>query len=715
MLKLINTKPNVKRYISWAFALLFIVAACKKEEVIDNGPFTIYYNGMTDIGPSMSGIISSPSYNGGNPSAFEITGITLDGVAYTGTSFEVNPDNGSISIKDTKDLSIGLYKLTISCMSGGKMYQFKDAVEVNMMRPVPEGITVEPNKLTVNYADVIDAASTVELPTAQVTTNGDHVSIRKYEIAKTDYSKYFAVSSTGLISIVRGDATLLPGKYVLSLKLTTGASAGDEGIFQNAIEINVISKPLALTYAPATGKIEEESVQSGKTSYTSTVPALKGSLDNVAYAITNVTPTTDKIKIDAKTGVITVAENHSFTAGQQYKVNVNVKNEYDQAGVVFTNAFTLDVVEFIEPIQQFTYANKNAIQAVAFDLSPAAGFKGDEVRFEFVDLPAALQGKITLNAQGKISAVKGNSIALGTYTVKVKATNPKNESTASFALTIAENPNYFTYVRYGNNLGLAPAQNYANQFRVASGAALSTVQPSPTTDAKVSVTYEIRNVHQGSGTTIDAATGEIIPKGISAAQIGVFMVTATAGKGTPEEFSVQTPIFIHNSQPVKSATSTEMVTVEYSPFVYQANPTKGGRSTVPVIAGVTDKSKFTLDYRRTFNYYNFFGPHLDGQPSVANSFLRGLWDNYAAGRGISPNYGSRDPLSYYGNVNSVTQAMAYVDAATFEVVVNPNKWIVDGEPANGVMSGQITFGTDGKDPQSGGQLFPIILWFDSKF
>lgn len=716
-MKLINIKPNLKPYLSWAFALLFIVAACKKEEVTDNGPFTIYYNGMTDIGPTMTGIISSPSYNGGSPSAFEITGITLDGVAYTGTSFEIDPDNGAISIKETTGIPIGLYKLSISCMSGGKKYQFKDAVEVNMMRPVPEGITVEPNKLTVNYADVIDAASTVELPTAQVKTNGDHVSIRKYEIAKTDYSKYFAVSSTGLISIVRGDATLLPGKYVLSLKLTTGASAGDEGIFQNAIEINVISKPLALTYAPAIGKIEEESVQSGKTSYTGTAPALKGSLDNVAYAITSVTPATDKIKIDAKTGVITVAENHGFTAGQQYKVNVNVKNEYDQVGVVFTNAFTLDVVEFIEPIQQFSYANKNAIQAVAFDLSPAAGFKGDEVRFEFVDLPAALQGKIALNAQGKISAVKGNTIPIGTYTIKVKAINPKGESIASFTLTVGANPNYFTYVRYGNNLGLTPAQSYANQFRVASGAALSTVQPSPTTDAKVGValTYEIKMIHQGSGTTIDASTGEITPKGISAAQIGIFMVTATAGRGTPEEFAVQTPVFIHNSQPVKSPTSTEMVTVEYTPFVYQANPTKGGRSAAPVIAGVTDKSKFTLDYRRSFNYYNFFGPHLDGQPNVANTFMRGLWDNYAAGRGISPNYGSRDPLSYYGNVNNVTQAMAYVDPATFEVVVNPNKWIVDGEPANGVMSGQTTFGTDGKDPQSGAQMFPIILWFDSKF
>ncbi len=712
---IINIKPNLKRYLPWVFAMLFVVAGCKKEDVIDTTTFDLHYNGMTDIGPSMSGVISSPSFIGSQPSAFEIVNITLDGAPYTGNSFEVDTESGSITIKETAGIPIGLYKLTISCFSNGKKYEFKDAVEVNMMKPIPDGITVEPNKLTVNYADVIDLASAVELPTAQVTTSGGHVSIRKYEIAKSDDAKYFNISSTGLISVVKGDATLLPGKYVLSLKLTTGASGQDEGIFQDAVEINIISKPLALTYAPASGKIEEESVQSGKTTYTSNAPSLKGSLDNVVFVISSISPATSKITINSKTGVISVAENHGFLSGQQYKVSVNVKNEYDQVGVNFSNVFTLDVVAFIEPIKQFTYANKSAVQAVAFEITPAAGFKGDEVRFEFVELPAALQGKISLDAFGKIKAVKGNTIALGTYTIKVKATNPKNESIGSFTLSVAANPNYFTYVRYGNNLNLTPAANFANQFRVAIGGSLSDIQPTPTTDATVGLTYEVRNIHQGSGTTVDEATGEITFKGVNTPQVGIFMVTATAGKGTPEEYAVQTPVFVHNSGTVKSPSSTEMVAVEYSPFVFQVNPSKGGRSAAPLITGVADKSKFTLDYRRTFNYYNFFGPHLDGQPNGTNTFLRGLWNSYAEGRNINPNYGSRDPLSYYGNNGNTNQAMAYVDQTTFEVVVNPNKWIVDGEPANGAMIGQITFSTEGKDPASGGQLFPIVLWFDSKF
>ena len=46
------------------------------QQIKSNG-FALYYLGMTDIGPSMSGIISEPSYKGSVPSDFTITGITL--------------------------------------------------------------------------------------------------------------------------------------------------------------------------------------------------------------------------------------------------------------------------------------------------------------------------------------------------------------------------------------------------------------------------------------------------------------------------------------------------------------------------------------------------------------------------------------------------------------------------------------------------------------
>lgn len=684
--------------------------ACDDTETIDETDFALYYTGMTDIGPSMTGVISTPSYIGGKPSDFEIFKVTLNGETYSGSSFLINKEDGAITISETSGIAVGLYKLSIRCYSNGKMFEFADMVEVNMMKPVPDGITVEPSKLTADYGDVIDVNSTVELPTAQVTTDGNHVSIKKYEIAKSDFAKYFAISSSGEISIVRGDASLVPGIYVLSLKLTTGANGEDEGIFENAIEVNITSRPLELIYTPATGKIEEESAQSGKTTFASNAPTFKGSLEGLSYSIKSVTPNTGKILIDAKTGVLSVNENHGLKAGEKYVIDINVKNTYSAEGVDFKKAFELEVVEFIEPIQNFKYDNIEGVQAVAFERSPSADFKGDEVRFEFVDLPAALQGNVTLDHEGKISALKGNSIPLGSYTIKVKATNPKSDpeqpAIATLTLTVKENPNYFTYVHYGNNLGLTPTKNYANQYRSADGVSIQSDKPE--SDAKVNLFYEITTLHQTNGSSVDSGTGVITISANTKNQSGIIMVTATAGKGTPEEFSIQTPVFVNYSVAVNG------VKIEYTPFVYQVNPSKGGRSVKPVVTGVSNMATFTMDYRRTFNYFNFFGTHVSGAPADG-TFAGNVWETYFEITKTNLNYGSRNPMSYYANPTRLETTAAYVDPNTFEVVVTPNKWVQNGEPANGAMTGQITFGTDGKDPQSGSQTFPIILWFDKNF
>lgn len=717
-----NQKKLTSRFLTilMVVALLLTGISCTDTETTDSTNFTIYYSGMTDIGPSMNGVISSPTYIGSQPHDFSITQVTLNGESFTNESFTIDPDNGSISIANTAGIPVGLYSISVVCVSGGKTFEFKDVVTVNMMAAVPEGITVEPAKIQVEYGDVIDPAAENELPTAQVTTDGNHVSIRKYEIAEGAYSKFFAVSQTGEISIVRGSKDIVPGVYMVSLKLTTGASGEDEGIFENALEVNITSKPLELTYTPASGKIEEESELSGKTTFASNAPELKGSLEGLVFSISKVTPETSKIKIDPKTGVLSIDTNHGLKAGEKYTVDVNVVNQFAAEGVNFESVFEIEVVEYIAPIANFAYANTEQIQATAFQIAPADGFEGDEVKFEFADLPVALQGQLSLTHEGTVVAQKGNSIPLGTHTVKVKATNPKSTpeapSVATFTITVKENPNYFTYVRYGNNLSLTPAENYANQFRIAAGGSLSDVSPVPATDAKVDLYYEITSLHQSTGTTIDPVTGKITLAGLAKKQCAIVMVTATAGKGTAAEVSVKTPVFFHYSDASAAPGNTgEQVLVEYTPFVLQVNPNKGARSVQPNVTGVNDMANLTMDYRRNFNYYNFFGNHVSGQPNKGGSFLQGLWNSYAEAVGANPNYGSRNPMSYYANPSNTPVTLAYVDPATYSVVVNPNKWVLEGDPANGAMIGQITFATNGKDPASGSQIFPIVLWFDTMF
>ena len=124
------------------------------------------------------------------------------------------------------------------------------------------------------------------------TTEGNHISITNYTIASVvwnetiieDPDTYFTVSETGEISIIKGNQNIQPGKYILSFKLTTAATGEDPemGIFENALEIHVTSRPLSLTYTPNEGKIEEEGELSPETTFQSNPPVLKGSTEGLS-------------------------------------------------------------------------------------------------------------------------------------------------------------------------------------------------------------------------------------------------------------------------------------------------------------------------------------------------------------------------------------------------------------------------------------------------
>ena len=476
-----NVRHNIlSRFLGVLTVMLFAllsITSCSETETTDKTDFILYYTSMTDIGPGMSSDIAQPSYKGATPSDFTITGVTLDGQAYTGNLFEINPTSGTVHIESDETTPVGVYKISVSCVAGGSTFTYNDIISVNFLKRVPEGITVTPEALVADFADIIDANSTAELPTAQVTTEQNHISITGYSISSVRLgetivdnkkSPMFAVSSDGTISIVRGSNAIEPGLYTIDLKLNTAVSGSDseEGLFANALTVNVTSKPLALTYA--TGKLEEATEESGNTSFVSQVPTFKGSTDGIAYSIESVSPASDKFVIDAKTGVISVAEGHGLKSGEKYVVSVRVKNDYSTEGVVFNNVFTLNVVEYIEPISNFAYEMTPVTEQVEFEIPVKAGFKGAEPVFEFESISAEDKNIVSLDGKtGTISGKKGHKLTLGEHKFTVKASNDKNSETAELIINVTENPNKFTYIRYGNNLGLTPAENYANQFRLA--------------------------------------------------------------------------------------------------------------------------------------------------------------------------------------------------------------------------------------------------------
>ena len=245
---------NLQKLTSTFWAIFAVIAmslfsiSCSDTETTDSTGFAIYYTGMTDIGPSMVGTISSPTYKGAAPSDFAITGITLNGEAYTGGCFEIDPETGKISISDTKNAQTGRYSISISCVAGGKSYHFPNIVTVKMLAAAPEGIKMTPAQLTADYGDVIDINSIADMPTSQISTEGEHISVTGYKVGPValvtmngeekeyqplseEYKNCFSITPQGVFSIIQGSeeaALLEPGVYSVCL-LYTSPSPRDVG------------------------------------------------------------------------------------------------------------------------------------------------------------------------------------------------------------------------------------------------------------------------------------------------------------------------------------------------------------------------------------------------------------------------------------------------------------------------------------------------------
>lgn len=708
----------------WMLSFVFIttIYSCSDNDVVDNSNFALFYSGITDIGPSMTFESNAPTYIGATPSNFAVHKVMYKAVGedkatnLVTESFIINNQTGVLSIQNSAELGVGIYKISVSCKAAGSIHIVENALEINMLPAVPEGVTVEPSVVKIDYADLKTSKAS-----AQVATDGNHVSIIGYAIIQEEEKEYFAINQSGKISIndkYEGDIT--PGIHNISLKLTT--NAGD-CIFENAVQFDITSKPLALTYVPAEGVLEK-----GKT-FASEKPIIKGSLENLKYTISTITPPTSAITIDETTGVISVVEKNNLEVGNRFVIDVVATNVYGKT--TFPSAYQLEVVDYIAPIENFSYpAVDDAMQAVNFSTTPSDEMKGDAVTYSLVN---NLEGQLTINElTGEISAKKGNTIPLGIHQVEVKAENIKNSAVATLVVTVKENPYYFTYVRYGNNLSLSPIENYANQFRFKSEDGLKNFSVSPQTDVKegVDVIWEVNAKRFMAGTEIDTngtltfchPDEEGNPQtGWKAANSGLVYVKATTGKGTPAEVSITVPVFFNFASEVNG------VRVLYTPFVFQINPRTGGSSVKPVIEGVSDLSQFMMDYRRSFMFYNFDGPssHIDGQPKQKDSFMYQVWKGYYQTIGSATiNTGSKDPMSFSANDNvkgrTLPMALGYVDWTNeFALKINPNKYVDEnGVPANGAMTGQMVFVDDGNLAnlnKSKKQIYPIFIWFDEKF
>lgn len=768
-------------------AVVLGVSSCKDDITTDDGSFALYYTSMTDIAPSMTGVIASPTYKGATPYDFKITGVIYSNKnekgeevseTYNGDCFTINAENGEISINSTRDMNIGKYFISVSCYASGSMYTFNNAVEVNFLKAVPDGIIVEPDFIEVRLADVNDKYGETVFPTAKVTTQNtaEHITIAGYKLSnvvrlESDGSEtvinnnslgLFSVSDQGIISINKTteetgyDSQIVkPGLYRIDLKLTTMASptlGEEEGLFIDAIRINLSGAPTAISYEE--GAIEtgvEGNPEKPRGAFISSKPFIEGSSINAVYEITEIKKSTGGVladasdeekkffSIDSSTGVISVPNTHTFVKDQVYKVSVKVSNS--EGNCISDNALTLNVVEWVNPLVDFTYEQGNMKQGMSFE-SVAANYGTDSyVKYSFKSLPGGYEDFFSINeATGVVKIEKYNTLPRTEqgkpFVVEVQAKNFKNVVTGTLEINVNENPNYFSYISYGNNLvdDQTPGSIYDNQYRFNTMEEVNAMNLTPKIDVKdgKTITWKVVGKHQSqfihwdNNANIAASMQKAEDWDNVEVTLTVLLVSATVGEGE-DAFTRTVPLCFNYVKPQGDGTA-----VLYTPFVFHVNPKKGGRSVVPEIV---NPGKFVMDYRRSFNYYNINGVDSKGNPLKEGSpagngkpkvecFLTDLWQSVAN----STNFGAKLPMSYWEDSNKATlkdpltlseNTLAYVDNASgenqFSVVVNKN-FYHDGW-GDGIVTGQMTFVTDGnvKTVSNGKRTFPIAIWLDKTY
>jgi len=722
-MRIIPSPPKV-------FLLLLALVSCSLKNTNTDNSDSLYYSGISEISPGTT-ISVAPSWHGQTPSAFEITKILYEGETIVSDCFSVDAESGVFQLSNSSQLATGRYSISIACSFGESRKEFANAIELHLMKPVPDGIVVTPAILGIPLGDIISGDA--ELPEAVISSDGsDHVSIKQFSIANVrragelvnDCKDWFSLSQEGVFSVVPGNASFVPGTYNFDFRLTTYIVGQEDeaGLFADALTVDVTSAPLALVYPVSVAKVERGYAA------TSSAPHMTGSLSSLRYIIKSVQPSNAPgISVNEASGVLYFPATDAVQVGEEYSVNLTVSNNWGSTD--FDNVFTFRIIDFIHPVTVLSYANVDElISGLAFS-NPVVNCDGDEVEYAFVELPEGLNGLQIDRNTGTVSCAKGIELVPGDYQVRVSATNVKSSVISSFALKVIANPFTFHYVRWGNNLGLTPVEEYGNQFRLESGEIKVPILESDLPQG-VPVSFSIKNSTNNSqmntGAAIDPNTGELTLtyKGNQtadrSARTHASIITVKVGGDSEAAVTRNFPLFISHDGYIKGYKIT------YTPFAIRVNPKTGGRSAAPVITRLDggEVNGVTLSYRRNVFFYNVDGPaaHIDGRAQDGTDRLMyKVWNKYYSARNTVINTGSASPVSWYGDRNGERGWLAftacYNDPLDLSLVVNPDKFSDENGYASGFVSGQMQFNINNIDPVNtgGNECYPFIIWLDPTY
>lgn len=727
-------------------ALTLVYSSCSETELVDPTGFTLHYYGVTDIGPSMSYTLEAPTYKGSTPYDFTITGVTLDEETFENAdNFVIDAETGVITIQNTASMSTGLYSISVGCYSNGAFYNFKDAVQVNMLLAVPDGVTVEPAEVLVNQDEENWADAS-----AQVTTEKDkHVSITGYAIAQDEskpYLAYFNIDGEGKITInpETKDKLIAGENYTLSLKLTTRAG---EHMYTDAVTFKVVSKPRSLVYK------RKQDIYEVNVAGQSGVPTYEGGKDGLTFTIKSVTPETTAFSIDAATGEISLPEGHSLTASNTpYVFTITASNTYGSTD--FEDVYAVTISNYVTPIDVTTFHYTPITQLYQLGGSATQakdkGFIGDAVEFSFAtdlnteEINKAISDNIielSEDRQGAISIAETHTLSVGEHKIHVRATNMKNEETGgvttALIVNVVKNPNDFTYVSWGTNVEAAINKGYTkdyvikNDFSIKEATDLqysnifryinrgSIPSDVKNMDKKTSdipngsqVTYKLveenfpgekkfptASIDNNGKISLTSASSKINTEIFGSDYYGgVLPISITVGgNNDAPKVTKKIPLFFTTPKAIatKHTTSNKKEVLLFDNSVIKVNPRKGGKFPFTVhliqfgdgtIQDVYDIDKLILDYRGTnFSYLNLGNNTTHGSGKIdADGFLSQVWS--ACGYSSA----NASPVSYIETSTNRDDKVLYI---------NPD--VRSYNPTTKTLTGEIVINPDKWKGQDG--------------
>ena len=227
---------SLKRLILSVVALCSVVlTSCEPEALTTESGFSLYYPAVSESAPGTI-LEVPPTWYGGKPSEFAIASVTFDGAAVETDVFSINTETGAVKISTTDSTPVGNYVIGVTCKVNGKAHTFPKALALELMKPVPDGIVVEPAEISAKLSDLLSTPEDVKLPTAKIMSDGSsHVAIKEYLIANVyvdgklnnECKSWFKISEDGEFSILPNNSSFDAGIYTFDFKLTTYIAGKD--------------------------------------------------------------------------------------------------------------------------------------------------------------------------------------------------------------------------------------------------------------------------------------------------------------------------------------------------------------------------------------------------------------------------------------------------------------------------------------------------------